>query len=207
MLLLKKRLLKRLDNYKNAFKSDGPLSISQAEELRKVEGLVQTDEKGLVKIMNQIDNQFKEIAKGADVLEVPKYLQTKSLKYPKPITAIDDEMYLRNNDILYDYVQTRRVKTTVDGKELFKDSEEALSYLNKLPKETQKNAKALKENINELGLKYGKLLSQNSDEALADLGATIVGNGGAYLKQVFSVMKNKAYEFDAQKVAGAREFF
>jgi hypothetical protein len=203
----KERLLKRLDNYKNAFKSDGPLSISQAEELRKVEGLVQTDEKGLVKIMNQIDNQFKEIAKGADVLEVPKYLQTKSLKYPKPITAIDDEMYLRNNDILYDYVQTRRVKTTVDGKELFKDSEEALSYLNKLPKETQKNAKALKENINELGLKYGKLLSQNPDEALADLGATIVGNGGAYLKQVFSVMKNKAYEFDAQKVAGAREFF
>jgi hypothetical protein len=203
----KERLLKRLDNYKNAFKSDGPLSISQADELRKVEGLVQTDEKGLVKIMNQIDNQFKEIAKGADVMELPKYLQTKSLKYPKPITAVDDQMYLRNNDILYDYVQAKRVKTTVDGKELFKDSEEALSYLNKLPKETQKNAKALKENINDLGLKYGKLLSQNTDEALADLGATIVGNGGAYLKQVFSVMKNKAYEFDAQKVAGAREFF
>ena len=203
----KERLLKRLDNYKNAFKSDGPLSISQADELRKVEGFVQRDEKGLVKIMNQIDNQFKEIAKGADVLEVPKYLQTKSLKYPKPITAIDDEMYLRNNDILYDYVQTRRVKTTVDGKELFKDSEEALSYLNKLPKETQKNAKELKKQINDLGLNYGKLLSQNPDEALADLGATIVGNGGAYLKQVFSVMKNKAYEFDAQKVAGAREFF
>ena len=203
----KERLLKRLDNYKNAFKSDGPLSISQADELRKVEGFVQRDEKGLVKIMNQIDNQFKEIAKGADILEVPKYLQTKSLKYPKPITAIDDEMYLRNNDILYDYVQTRRVKTTVDGKELFKDSEEALSYLNKLPKETQKNAKELKKQINDLGLNYGKLLSQNPDEALADLGATIVGNGGAYLKQVFSVMKNKAYEFDAQKVAGAREFF
>ena len=203
----KERLLKRLDNYKNAFKSDGPLSISQADELRKVEGLVQTDEKGLVKIMNQIDNQFKEIAKGADVMELPKYLQTKSLKYPKPITAVDDQMYLRNNDILYDYVQAKRVKTTVDGKELFKDSEEALSYLNKLPKETQKNAKALKENINDLGLKYGKLLSQNPDEALADLGATIVANGGAYLKQVFSVMKNKAYEFDAQKVAGAREFF
>ena len=203
----KERLLKRLDNYKNAFKSDGPLSISQSDELRKVEGFVQRDEKGLVKIMNQIDNQFKEIAKGADVLEVPKYLQTKSLKYPKPITAIDDEMYLRNNDILYDYVQTRRVKTTVDGKELFKDSEEALSYLNKLPKETQKNAKELKKQINDLGLNYGKLLSQNPDEALADLGATIVGNGGAYLKQVFSVMKNKAYKFDVDKVDGARTFF
>ena len=204
---LKERLLKRLDNAKNLFKSDGPLSISQAEELRNVEGLVQMSEKGLVKIMNQIDDQFKEIAKGADILEVPKYLQTKSLKYPKPITAIDDEMYLRNNDILFDYVNTRRVKTTVDGKELFKDSEEALSYLNKLPKETQKNAKELKKSINELGLKYGKLLSENKDEALADLGATIVGNGGAYLKQVFSVMKNKAYEFDAQKVAGAKTFF
>jgi len=203
----KERLLKKLDNAKNLFKSDGPLSISQAEELRKVEGFVQRDEKGLVKVMNQIDNQFKEIAKGADIMELPKYLQTKSLKYPKPITAIDDEMYLRNNDILFDYVNTRRVKTTIDGKELFKDSEEALSYLNKLPKETQKNAKELKKSINELGLKYGKLLSENKDEALADLGATIVGNGGAYLKQVFSVMKNKAYKFDAQKVDGAKTFF
>ena len=204
---LKERLLKKLDNAKNLFKSDGPLSISQAQELRNVEGLVQMSEKGLVKIMNQIDDQFKEIAKGADIMELPKYLQTKALKYPKPITAIDDEMYLRNNDILFDYVNTRRVKTTVDGKELFKDSEEALSYLNKLPKETQKNAKELKIQINDLGLKYGKLLSDNADDALADLGATIVGNGGAYLKQVFSVMKNKAYEFDAQKVAGAKEFF
>jgi len=50
-------------------------------------------------------------------------------------------------------------------------------------------------------------LSENKDEALADLGATIVGNGGAYLKQVFSVMKNKAYKFDVDKVDGARTFF
>ena len=157
--------------------------------------------------MNQIDDQFKEIAKGADLLEVPKYLQTPGLKYPKPITAVDDAMYLKNNDTLYNYIQARRVRTTVDGKPLYKDSDEALEFLNQLPKNTQKNAKVLKEKINELGLKYGKLLSENTDEALADLGATIVANGGAYLKQVYSVMKNKAYQFDPQKVAGAKEFF
>ena len=103
--------------------------------------------------MNQIDDQFKEIAKGADLLEVPKYLQTPGLKYPKPITAVDDAMYLKNNDTLYNYIQARRVRTTVDGKPLYKDSNEALEFLNQLPKNTQKNAKQLKENINELGLK------------------------------------------------------
>ena len=101
---LKERLLKRLDNIKNAFRSPGPLSDSMAVELRKYENLVQKDEKGLVKIMNQIDDQFKEIAKGADVLELPKYLQDATLKYPKPITAVDDAMYLRNNDLLYNSI-------------------------------------------------------------------------------------------------------
>lgn len=151
--------------------------------------------------MNQIDNQFKEIAKGADILELPKYLKTKSLKYPKPITAIDDQMYLRNNDLLYDYIQAPRIKDTL------KDSAEALKFFDQLPKNTQKNAKELKTRINDLSLKYGKLLFNNPDEAIQSFGATIIENGGAYLKQVFSVMKNKAYEFDPAKVAGAKEFF
>ena len=204
---LKERFFKKLDNYKNALRSPGPLSDSMADELRGVESLVQKDEKVLVKLMNGIDDQFKEIAKGADILELPKYLQTAKLKYPKPITAVDDAIYLKNNDILYDYVQAPRVRTTVDGKPLYKDSKEALSFLDKLPKKTQKDAKELKKRINNLGLEYGKLLSENTDEALKDLGATIMNNGGAYLKQVFSVMKNKAYEFDPTKVAKAKDFF
>ncbi len=203
----KERFFKKLDNVKNAFKSDGALSASQAEEYRKFENAVQGEEKGLVKVMNQIDGQFKEIAKGADVLELPRYLQTAKLKYPKPITAVDDQMYLRNNDLLYDYLQARRVKTTKDGKELFKDSDEAIEILNKLPKNTQKNAKKLKKRINDLSLRYGKLLSENTDDALKDLGASIVDSGGAYLKQVFSVMKNKAYTFNPQKVNKAKDFF
>ena len=204
----KEKLLKRIDNVKNAFKSDGPLSTSQADDLRKFENLVQADEKSLVKIMNGIDKNFKEIAKGADVMELPKYLQTKSLKYPKPITAIDDQMYLRNNDLLFDYIQAPRIKTVnKTGKEIFKDSEEAVNFLKELPKKTQYEAKELKRRINDLGLKYGKLLFDNTDTAIKDFGATIVSNGGAYLKQVFSVMKNKAYKFDPQKVEGAKEFF
>ena len=198
---LKEKLLKKIDNAKNALKSDGPISASQAEDLRAWENTVQASEKGLVKIMNQIDNQFKEIAKGADILELPKYLKTKSLKYPQPITAIDDQMYLRNNDLLYDYIQAPRIKDTL------KDSAEALKFFDQLPKNTQKNAKELKTRINDLSLKYGKLLFNNPDEAIQSFGATIIENGGAYLKQVFSVMKNKAYEFDPAKVAGAKEFF
>jgi hypothetical protein len=204
---LKEKILKRIDNVKNAFKSDGPISTSQADDLRKFENLVQADEKSLVKIMNGIDKNFKEIAKGADVIELPKYLQTSKLTYPKPITAIDDQMYLRNNDILFNYIQAPRVKTVKDGKELFKDSEEAIKFIEQLPKKTQYEAKELKRRINDLGLKYGKLLFNNTDEAIKDFGATIIANGGAYLKQVFSVMQNKAYAFDPQKIIGAKEFF
>ena len=128
---LLERLLKRFDNIKNAFKSDGPISASQADELRQYENLVQKDEKGLVKIMNQIDNQFKEIAKGADVLELPKYLTTPGLKYPKPITAVDDAIYLRNNDLLYNYIQAPRVLDDA-GKKILGDSNEALGFLKQL---------------------------------------------------------------------------
>ena len=31
--------------------------------------------------------------------------------------------------------------------------------------------------------------------------------GGAYLKQVFSAFKNKAYKFDPEKIKGAKDFF
>jgi hypothetical protein len=201
----KEKLLKRIDNFKNLFTD--VLPTSQADELRKFETSVQADEKSIVKIMNGIDKNFKEIAKGADIMELPKYLQTSKLKYPKPITAIDDQMYLRNNDILFNYIQAPRVKTVKDGKELFKDSEEGIKFLEQLPKKTQYEAKELKRRINDLGLKYGKLLFNNTDEAIKDFGATIIANGGAYLKQVFSVMQNKAYAFDPQKIKGAKEFF
>jgi hypothetical protein len=206
---LKERILKRIDNIKNAFKSDGPLTASQAEELRNYQNAVQSDEKGLVKIMNQVDNQFKEIAKGADVMELPKYLKTSKLKYPQPITAVDDQIYLRNNDLLYDYIAAPRVKSTVGVKEVFKDSEEALNILKKLPEKTQKNAKELKQKINDLGLRYGKLLFDNPDEAIASFGKTIVENGGAYLKQVFSIMKNKAFDLDlsSKRFEPTKNFF
>jgi len=132
------------------------------------------------------------------------------LKYPKPITALDDEMYLKMNDTLYDYIAAPRIKDTL------KDSDEAIALLNKLEQSipnkqiaqaVKKNAKALKTNINNLGLKYGKLLFDNPDDAIKDFGKTIVENGGAYLKQVYSIMKNKAYDFDPEAIKGAEKFF
>ena len=49
-------------------------------------------------------------------------------------------------------------------------------------------------------------MSESPDEALQNLGSQIVANGGAYLKQVFPLFKNKAYKFDPEKVKGAQEF-
>ena len=207
---IKEKILKILSDMRLATKSDGPFMINQAEMKRALGQNIQADDKGIVKIMNQVDDQFKEIAKGGDILQLPKYLQDSKLKYPKPITALDDEMYLKMNDNLYDYIAAPRVKDTL------KDSDEAIALLNKLEqsipnKQTaqavKKNAKALKTNINNMGLKYGKLLFDNPEEAIRDFGKTIVENGGAYLKQVYSIMKNKAYDFDPDAIKGAENFF
>ena len=207
---IKERVLKIFSDMRLATKSDGPYTRSQSDLYRRMGQDIQADDKGIVKIMNQMDNQFKEIAKGGDILQLPKYLQDSKLKYPKPITALDDQMYLKMNDTLYDYIAAPRVKDTL------KDSDEAIALLNKLEQSipnkqiaqgVRKNAKALKTNINNLGLKYGKLLFDNPDEAIRDFGKTIVENGGAYLKQVYSIMKNKAYDFDPEAIKGAEKFF
>ena len=207
---IKEKILKIFSDIRLATKSDGPYTRSQADLYRRMGQDIQADDKGIVKIMNQMDDQFKEIAKGGDILQLPKYLQDSKLRYPKPITALDDEMYLKMNDTLYDYIAAPRVKDTS------KDSDEAIALLNKLEQSipnkqiaqaVKKNAKALKTNINNLGLKYGKLLFDNPDEAIRDFGKTIVENGGAYLKQVYSIMKNKAYDFDPEAIKGAEKFF
>ena len=207
---IKERVLKIFSDMRLATKSDGPYTRSQSDMYRRMGQDIQGDDKGLVKIMNQIDDQFKEVAKGGDILQLPKYLQDSKLRYPKPITALDDEMYLKMNDTLYNYIAAPRVKDTL------KDSDEAIALLNKLEQSipnkqiaqaVKKNAKALKTNINNLGLKYGKLLFDNPDDAIKDFGKTIVENGGAYLKQVYSIMKNKAYDFDPEAIKGAEKFF
>ena len=204
---LKERIFKRIDNIINAFKSDGPLSGSQAQELRNYENAVQADEKSLVKLMNRIDSDFKEVAKGADLMELPKYLRTPKLKYPKPITAIDDQMYLRLNDLLYDYISTP-LKQKDDIARLLGKIEDSITNP-KLKPNIIKNVKDIKLRINDLGLRYGKLLQMSPDDAIADFGKTIVENGGAYLKQVFSIMKNKAYDLNlaGDNVEAAKNFF
>ena len=66
--------------------------------------------------------------------------------------------------------------------------------------------------MKKLGKQYGRLLSETPGsgvfaEGTRDLGAQIVANGGAYLKQVFSAFKNKSYKFDPEKIKGAQRIF
>jgi hypothetical protein len=207
---IKERILKYIDDTKKSLQSDGYYTSSQAEMQRRMTQAIQTKDKSVTKVMNQLDSQFKEIAKGADVIELPKYLQTSSLKYPQPISALDDQMFLRMNDLLYDYIQAPRLVKSL------KDSPEAASFLKKLedsiPNKKMgalviKNAKSLKTNINNLGLKWGKILSENPDELIKNFGNMVIENGGAYLKQVYSIRKNKAYDFNPDAIIGAKDFF
>ena len=177
---LKDRLFKKLDNIKNVFKSGGPLDTESAELLRKSGNLVNADERALIKLMDDIDKNFKDIASNYSVRFKEGFKST-------PIAQAE-------NDLIFNYLRA-------SGKE-------AEDIFNQLPNQTIKDsAKKLKDLISRLGKDYGRLLSESPDEATRDLGAQIIANGGAYLKQVFSAFKNKSYKFDPEKIKGAKEFF
>ena len=177
---LKERLAKKLDNIKNVFKSGGPLDTESAELLRKSGNLVNADERALIKLMNDIDKNFKDIASNYSVRFKEGFKST-------PIAQAE-------NDLIFNFLRT-------SGKE-------AEDIFNQLPNQAIKDsAKKLKDLMSRLGKDYGRLLSESPDEATRDLGAQIIANGGAYLKQVFSAFKNKSYKFDPEKVKGAKEFF
>ena len=177
---LKDRLFKKLDNIKNVFKSGGPLDTESAELLRKSGNLVNKDERALIKLMDDIDKNFKDIASNYSIRFKEGFKST-------PIAQAE-------NDLIFNYLRA-------SGKE-------AEDIFNQLPNQAIKDsAKKLKDLISRLGKDYGRLLSESPDEATRDLGAQIIANGGAYLKQVFSAFKNKSYKFDPEKIKGAKEFY
>ena len=177
---LRERFFKKLDNYKNILKSTGPLDVESKRLLEKVGYQVNRDEKTLIKLMNDIDNQFKDIATNYSVRFKEGFKST-------PIAQAE-------NDLIFNYLRA-------SGKE-------ADDIFKSLPNEAiQRSARRLKALMKKLGKDYGRLLSESADEGTRDLGAQIVANGGAYLKQVFSAFKNKNYKFDPEKIKGAQKFF
>ena len=177
---LKERFLKTLDNYKNIFKSTGPLDVESKRLLEQVGYQVNRDEKTLIKLMDNIDKEFKDIASNYAVRFKEGF---KSV----PIAQAE-------NDLIFNYLRA-------SGKE-------ADDIFKQLPNQAiQRSARRLKALMRKIGKGYGRLLSESSDDALQNLGASITANGGAYLKQVFSAFKNKAYKFDPEKVKGAKDFF
>ena len=177
---LRERFFKKLDNYKNILKSTGPLDVESKRLLEKVGYQVNRDEKTLIKLMNDIDNQFKDIATNYSVRFKEGFKST-------PIAQAE-------NDLIFNYLKA-------SGKE-------ADDIFKSLPNQAiQRSARRLKALMRKLGKDYGRLLSESADEGTKDLGAQIIANGGAYLKQVFSAFKNKNYKFDPEKIKGAQKFF
>ena len=175
---LKDRLLKRLDNYKNIFKSPGPLDVESKRLLEQVGYQVNRDEKALIELMDDIDKNFKDIATNYSV-------RFKEGFKSAPIAQAE-------NDLIFNYLRT--------------SGQEAKDIFDQLPNQAiKRSARRLKAMMKKLGNQYGRLLGE--DDATADFGAQILANGGAYLRQVFSAFKNKAYQFNPEKVKGAKEFF
>ena len=176
----KERMLKRFDNFKNLFKSPGPLDLESKRLLETVGYSVNRDEKMLIKLMDDIDKGFKDIA--GDY----------SVRFKEGFKSVPINQ--RDNDLIFNY--------------LTKGRGEAQLFYDQLPSVAiKRSARRLKAKMRQLGRNYGRLLQEDSNEAIRDIGANIIKDGGAYLRQVFSAFKNKDYAFDVAKVKGAGRFF
>jgi hypothetical protein len=168
----KDRLKKRFDNFKNIFKSPGPLDLESKRLLEKVGYSVNRDEKLLIKLMDDIDKGFKDIA--GDY----------SVRFKEGFRSVPINQ--RDNDLIFNY--------------LTKGRGEAQLFYDQLPSASiKRSARRLKAKMRQLGKNYGRLLQEDPNEAIRDIGANIIQNGGAYLRQVFSAFKNKDYAFDPCK--------
>ena len=131
-------------------------------------------------VFMDIDNQFKDIASNYSVRFKDGFKSTSIAK--------------QENDLIFNYLQA--------------SGQDAKNIFDQLPNQAiKRSARRLKALMKNLGKQYGRLLSESPDEATRDLGAQIIANGGAYLKQVFSAFKNKAYKFDPEKIKGAKNYF
>lgn len=187
---LKEKFFRKGDKFKNLFTD--PLDPATAEELRKSFQFGDADRKNVARFIKDIDTKLKDIA-NSQAIKLPKILRDSKFQYPSKIMDKSDIMLSKMNDDMFDYIKA-------------KPGQDA-GLLNNLDPSIRDSAKSLKNLLIRLNKKYGKMLSESNDKSLEELGFFITKNGGAYLKQVFSAMKNKSYEFDKTLVDKAKTFF
>ena len=197
---LRDRLRNKLYYIQKMFQSDGVMGPEVGGLLRKSEDLRQANEKTLIRLMDDVDAKFKDIANNYTI-KLPKYFEGTNIK---PITAVDDVMRDKNSQTMFQYLQAPKKLNPAQLKA--GELDEAI-LLSRLPKEVHGPAKEIKEIIRTLGKEYGQLLQQSPLKAVREFGTQIMTNGDVYLKQVYSAMKNKAYKFDPTKIKGAKNFY
>mgnify|MGYP003134449470 CR=1 FL=1 len=190
MAPLKERFFRGFDKKLNLFTD--PLDDATAEELRRSFQFGDADRKNVARFIKDIDKKFKDIANSQSI-KLPKILRDGKFQYPSKIMDKSDTMLAKMNDDMFDYIRAK--------------PGEDLGLLNNLDESVRESAKSLKDLLIKLNKKYGKMLSESGDKSLEELGFFITKNGGAYLKQVFSAMKNKSYEFDKGLINKAKSFF
>jgi len=190
MAPLKERFFRSLDKKLNLFKS--PLDDATAQELREATQFADTDRKNIARYIIDIDKKFKDIA-NSQAIKLPKILRDGKFQYPSKVMDKSDTMLSKMNDDMFDYLNAK--------------PGEDIGLLNNLDKSVQDSAKSMKKILIDLNKRYGKILSESDNKSLQELGFFINKNGGAYLKQVFSAMKNKSFEYNKDTVKRAKKFF
>ena len=197
---LKDRLLNKMYYIKKMFESDGVMGPEVGGLLRASENIRQADEKKFIRLMDDVDYKFKDIANHYSI-KVPEYFKNTNIK---PITAVDDVMRDKNSQTMFQYLQAPK---KLNPAQLKAGELDEATLLGRLPKEVHGPAKEIKDSLRTLGKEYGQLLQQSPLKAVREFGTQIMTNGDVYLKQVYSAMKNKAYKFDPTKIKGAKKFY
>jgi hypothetical protein len=181
---------RKLDKVKNLFTD--PLDDATAQEAREVVQYADADRKNIARFIKDIDSKFKDIANN-QAIKLPKYLRDSKIQYPSKIMDKSDVMYGKMNDDMFDYL---KAPVGMDK-----------GLLNNLDESVRESASALKNLVVKLNNQYGRILADSGDKSLEALAAEITKNGGAYLKQTFSAMKNKAFEPNEEFLKKATKYF
>ena len=176
------RIMKRLDNFKNEFKSANIISPTLKLEGDKVAGKIEAEMRGFRKIDERIDTKLYDI-----VSKFKTNYFDKVTKQPGYRNVMDNLQVEKNK--IFDYI-------TAKGKK------EAANKLKLVNPAVQKEAKDLKNILKESNTKVGSLLAKSKNDSFRELSKLMIDDADNFFKQRFASFNNKDFAFDIKGKAG-----
>ena len=176
------RIMKKLDNFKNEFKSANIMSPTLKLESDKVAGKIEAEMRSFTKIDERIDTKLYDIVSKFKTNYYDKITRQPGYR------NIADNLQMEKNKI-FDYLTARGTK-------------QATSKLKLVNSAVQKEAKDLKGILKESNTRIGSLLAKNKSGSYAELSRLLVDDADNFFKQRFASFNNRDFKFDLKGKTG-----